>query len=596
MIVRMKKVTVATLDTATPESLEALRELGILHVEPVKPPESEKVQEIRARLDLLERARGLVASREARKTEPPPDTPLRAAEEILAVADRREKIGERLHGIRKEMDRLKPLGDFLPSRFQDLRRHGLKVQIYRCPKARFAASEIRVPFSVVGQDGRSKYILAVSDQDFDLPFEEMAVPEMGLSDLRKEAERLKEELAEAESHLDNYAADAPALAEASASWAERLEFAEVLAGMGNEKPIAYLRGYCPVNRLEDLERQAKLSGWGVMSEEPGEGERVPTLIKNPRWVRIIEPVFRFMGTLPGYHEFDVSFWFLISLGIFFAMLVGDGGYGLLFILGTFLLRLKLKSAPREPFALLYVFSLATVFWGLITGTWFGVEHFSRLPVLDRFVIPRLNSFSDNQNFMIELCFTLGAVHLSIAHLVRSVRVIRSLRLLSEMGWVCILWSLYFLAGHLVLGKSLPAFTLILLPVGFLLAGTFSNLQKPFVKSALRGLSDLPLRVISSFSDLVSYIRLFAVGYATLVVAASFNQMAAGLGWSPSLKGALAAAVILLGHTMNILLALMAVIVHGIRLNMLEFSSHVGMDWSGERYRPFRKREASVRLG
>ncbi len=97
---------------------------------------------------------------------------------------------------------------------------------------------------------------------------------------------------------------------------------------------------------------------------------------------------------------------------------------------------------------------------------------------------------------------------------------------------------------------------------------------------------MPLAIVRAFSDLVSYIRLFAVGYATLVVAVSFNTMALDLKDSGIAGFFAAVLVVVLGHGMNLALASMGVLVHGIRLNMLEFSSHLGMEWSGTRYRPF----------
>jgi V/A-type H+-transporting ATPase subunit I len=205
------------------------------------------------------------------------------------------------------------------------------------------------------------------------------------------------------------------------------------------------------------------------------------------------------------------------------------------------------------------------------------------------ILPNLDSYSDNQNFMLQLCFTLGAVHLTIAHLTRGLRMIKTVRILSELGWIFILWYLYFLANYFVLRKPLPDFSTTLLLPGIVLVGLFSNPQRNFIKSSLMGFAELPLKMISSFSDLVSYLRLFAVGYATLVIAVSFNQMAFSLEGNPLLKGIGAALILLLGHTLNILLAAMAVLVHGVRLNMLEFSSHLGMGWTGRRYRPFKKR-------
>jgi len=100
------------------------------------------------------------------------------------------------------------------------------------------------------------------------------------------------------------------------------------------------------------------------------------------------------------------------------------------------------------------------------------------------------------------------------------------------------------------------------------------------------LGNLPIDIISGFSDVVSYLRLFAVGYASVVVAYSFNEMAIGGGINSVLAGVLAAFILIVGHLLNIVLGAMAIIVHGVRLNMLEFSGHLNMEWSGIKYKPF----------
>jgi V/A-type H+-transporting ATPase subunit I len=104
---------------------------------------------------------------------------------------------------------------------------------------------------------------------------------------------------------------------------------------------------------------------------------------------------------------------------------------------------------------------------------------------------------------------------------------------------------------------------------------------------------LPLNLVSAFVDVVSYVRLFAVGAASFAVASAFDQMALGTGLSGPLAGLAAALILFLGHTLNILLATMGVLVHGVRLNTLEFAGHLGLEWSGHPYRPFRHETPEV---
>ena len=186
----------------------------------------------------------------------------------------------------------------------------------------------------------------------------------------------------------------------------------------------------------------------------------------------------------------------------------------------------------------------------------------------------------------KLCFFIGAIHLTIAHSLNARRSIRTLNALAQLGWIAIIWGLFFIAGKLVLSNALPGFTTPLLLTGLALVLLFENYQKrKLMKGALITLANLPLGAISAFSDIVSYLRLFAVGFASYIVAASFNQMASEMA-NGIIGTILAALVLFVGHSVNIVLALMAVVVHGIRLNMLEFSGHLNMQWSGKLYQPF----------
>ncbi|MCD6354835.1 MAG: hypothetical protein J7L95_04720 [Prolixibacteraceae bacterium] len=271
------------------------------------------------------------------------------------------------------------------------------------------------------------------------------------------------------------------------------------------------------------------------------------------------------------------------------MLVGDAGYGLIILLGTMFFARKNKKAPREPFRLMYLLGFTTVLWGLFSGTWFGSEKISQFPVLQFFIIDSIYSFSEtNQGLMMQITFIIGAVHLSLARILSALKKINSPVALAELGWVAILWGIYFVANHLVLGKPLPGFVAILFMAGVSLIAIFSHFQKNILKGILLSLSNLPLDIINTFSDVVSYIRLFAVGMATVIVASSFNEMALGAGINSVLSGLISVVVLLFGHALNIILALMSVLVHGVRLNMLEFSGHIGMQWSGKKYRPFRE--------
>jgi V/A-type H+-transporting ATPase subunit I len=197
---------------------------------------------------------------------------------------------------------------------------------------------------------------------------------------------------------------------------------------------------------------------------------------------------------------------------------------------------------------------------------------------------RLEWLTVERNVM-TLAFTIGVVHLTLAHAWNVVRFFNSTRALVEIGWICTTWTMYFLARQLVLGDPFPPLAWVSLGVGVALIALFIT---PWHK--LRGEwfthAMLPLNLVSNFVDVVSYVRLFAVGAATYAVAESFNALAASISLGGVLGAAASALVLLFGHTLNVLLAAMGVLVHGVRLNTLEFASHLSLSWTGHPYRPF----------
>ncbi len=140
---------------------------------------------------------------------------------------------------------------------------------------------------------------------------------------------------------------------------------------------------------------------------------------------------------------------------------------------------------------------------------------------------------------------------------------------------------------MVLGIEAPEFMLWLFVGGALLVALFSNPGKSFFKGVLSSLGNLPLSIINGFSDIISYIRLYAVALSTVLMASSFNEMAIGEGITTVASAVGAIVILILGHSLNMILAGMAVIVHGVRLNMLEYSGHADVEYSGTEYNPFK---------
>jgi V/A-type H+-transporting ATPase subunit I len=583
MIVKMKKITVLVQSKDVKAVLNVLGKKGVLHIEHERLPASEDTAGLEKRYRYLSSAIEVLP--DPGPTGISSEDPEELVQEILNLLDEKEIILENLKKINRDIETWREWGDFEPALIDDLRDKGILVELCRITKNQMKDTPEGVVLEELFRKGSIFYCALISTRDIDLPFETLRLPNKGLQEMMKEERVGEKRIIQIKERLIEIAAHKDKLISFKKHLEALLEFDRTRAGMGRFEGLSYLTGYCPVYNVSLLERLAEQERWGLVIEEPGEDNNVPTLIKNPRWVEIIKPMFQMIKTVPGYREVDISFWFLLFFSIFFGMLVGDAGYGFLFFFVNLFchVRFKNKIKDRSIFFLMYILSICAILWGISTGTFFGQSW------LPQRVEPLLPFLRENRTVQ-ALCFFIGAFHLSIAHLWRFIRKMPSVKAFSEAGWICVLWTAYFLARSLILGESFPEQARWLFVIGSSLIILCTNPTKNIFKTIGSGIGDFLLHIVNSFTDLVSYIRLFAVGAATVAVADAFNQMASGIGYGNILAGFLTAFVLLFGHTLNILLGAMAVLVHGVRLNILEFSSHLNMEWSGVEYAPFKGRE------
>lgn len=590
MIVKMKKITVLAVEKYAAHTVEALRKLGFLHVSHMQQPRADYITSLEHKLIVLDKALLLLKDVSKQKQERDKERLLSYEKEIMNLSEQNQHYIAEKQKTEEKLLWYKNWGDISLVSVEEIEKAGIFIKLYLCSKSELKKiSQDKCVYIISQKGGQVQIVFVSANEEETLGFTQIGLPREGRHSSQRKMTAISEHLEKIEKRVTELSAYRKSFLEYKKDLLKNLEFYKVRFGMAHKEGICCLQGFCPQGSVSQIEKVAKLKGWAVMIEEPEDPLEVPTLVSYPRWTKAIKPIFDFMGTLPGYKEYDISPWFLLFFSLFFAMLIGDAGYGFLFLGVTFFARRKLPKAPREPFFLMYILAVATIIWGAVTGTWFGAEKIGQLPGFEALVVDKINSFAEgNQNFMIYICFLIGAVHLTLAHAIVAFKYINSWIALSQVGWIMIVWTSFFIAGKLVLSKAMPGFALILGLLGVLLVILFSNFQKNILKGALISLADLPLKAIGCFADVVSYLRLFAVGYASVVLAVTFNNMAFDLGFNTIFTAVLAVFILFLGHSLNIVLGFMGVIVHGIRLNMLEFSGHLNMEWSGRQYKPFKE--------
>ena len=605
MIVQMKKLTLLCLAHDRAATLETLRGLGVLHVKPVVQPTGTGLEDAREKAAGLKRLLEAIPAAEGAK--PTGRDAFAVMSETSDLLDERKESLDRLEALQSEIARVEPFGAFDPASVQALAGKGVVLKLYR------ASTKTTLPLP----EGVTAEKLAVRKTDAywalfaRAPFdwagaEEQRLPEESLAGMQAESQRIRKGLEEIAQKLQAAAGDRHLL-EGSLTLAEaEVKLQEVRAGMGSAEAIAYVEGFLPATDVEPVRQAAAQQGWGLVVEDPGPQDDVPVKLRPPRWASPIKAVFQGISSLPGYNEADVSVVFMLFFSLFFAMIIGDAGYGAIFLGLTLWARKKL---PKDTSRLLMVTSVCTIIWGLVTGSVFGISpEFLQTTFFAKLWVPFLHPLRARtaQNVM-GMCFLIGAIQLSIGHLWNVVDLARqkNLKALEQLGWTLTTGYMFCVADSMVVGgnmlryigspAALKPFTGSVVDglalVGILLIVLF--MMKPSeIKEGWFNLALLPLNLIGNFTDVVSYVRLYAVGAAGFAVADAFNQMIFGgeATWWWLLIGAV---LVFFAHTLNILLCTMGVLVHGIRLNTLEFSNHKGISWSGSAYRPFAKPEAAA---
>ncbi|MFH1038549.1 MAG: hypothetical protein V1789_07790 [PVC group bacterium] len=588
MITRMKKVTIVVQEKDREEALTQLSSIGLVHVEHLKEPAGRPLEEIEGRISEIKKALAAMPSGGEEPERVPVDDLPALLERIFRLTEELNKLRETREKRRRLIDDWKIWGDFDVRLLHHLNEKGIWVYLTELPEKELDQLPDDVGVQVFARKGGVAYCGIISDKLKYFYFKTHILPPKRLSELMKDQIGTDQNISDVQKKLAETVWYRAGLEEEIERLQKELEFEQAGSGMGETGKLVYLRGYCPVPKVAPLEEAARKNRWGLLIEDPGDEDAPPSLITNPGWVRIIEPVFNLIDTIPGYREIDSSFVFLLFFSLFFAMLIGDAGYGVIFLIAAGVVQWKLGAtlSDRKPLFLLYVLSIATIIWGVLTGTFFGQQW---LPS----TVPALVPWLRVNNNVIWLCFLIGAVQLSIAHLWNAVRKAPSVLALADIGWICIIWTMFFVAGMFILANPFPGFAIGMGVAGLALIIGFTIPPRQFFKDLAARMFAIFLSVINSFADVVSYIRLFAVGLATVAIADAFNNMAAGLGWSSLLSGFIASVILLFGHTLNMLLGGMAILVHGVRLNVLEFSSHLGNEWSGHKYIPFKGEKTSI---
>jgi len=637
MIVPMKKVSLIIMGDKKEETLRKLRKLGIFHIE-ITEGKGERLSELAEQISLLESALFTVGkNKNAEQKTINSAEALSIAKEIAALDEEKKQHQAEKNSLNSELERLKNWGNIDTDSISELASKGYEVLFFEMPKAEY--ENLSDSIKTVRMDANKssvKFLLLKSNTEDEeeilssLSSYRFALPQMSTAEMERKIADLGTRIDAIDSQISSYVCYFDSLQNAIKTTTNEIEFETYATGMADENlsssdsnaiSVSYFKGYIETENLDRLKETAANNSWGLLAEDPSEEDNVPTKLKNNKFVSLIYPLTDFLGTVPGYFEYDISGWFLAFILIFFGIIFGDGGYGLLICAVAAIPIIKSLIAKKQVspmFLLVGLFGLSTVVWGTLTCTWFGLAAEQLPGWLRSLSIPVIsNVYADKiwypfwtngeaglttaQNLQI-FCFSLALIQLTVAHIKGVVRNKGSIKMLGDIGSILQLLGIYYLVLSLVVNAEVFSFGLIiggipvgtvaiaLIGIGFVLGFVFSNYEGSIIKSILSSLTNIVsvlLGVVNVFSDIVSYIRLWAVGLAGAAISATVNELAGPL-LGNFLFMILAIVLLVFGHGLNMILNILSVIVHGIRLNTLEFSSHLDMSWSGHKFKPFKE--------
>lgn len=584
-IVRLKKITFYGHLNEKLNILDDLQSLGCMHVISLYQPEN-----------LLDKkdGNGFAQMREALKylRDCPSKQkqikngtsfdPIPIEKQILQNKHQTEALEEEKDLIKQKIDSLTPWGNFILPDAKELANY--KFWFYIVPH-----QDIKVlpNTKIVHKDNRFSYIVVLSENEPDsMPGTQVTLPKESLNTLQSRLEQI--EFAIEDLQLERISLT---------RWLDlleknlfKLEDQALLINASqqtfDQHPLFALQGWVPNSDIEKIEKYAKEKGLVLSIEEPKENQQPPTLLENKESLKGGEDLLSFYMT-PSYSLWDPSTTIFFSFAIFFAIIFSDAGYAIILgaILAFFWKRLGKTVTGKRFRNVLLALTFFSFIWGTLVGSYFGVtpskeSYLSYLKIIDM----------NNYKGMMILAILVGVIHIAIANLAQAWAKRNSLMAIANIGWATTLigGTVTFLGFEHPMAKTTG---FVLIAIGIIAVVLFTSLEKPFWKRLLSGLMGLT-RITGMFGDVLSYLRLFALGLASASLAAVFNDLAKQIYHEMSgFKIVLALLILLIGHVINFALSLMSGFIHGLRLNFIEFFNW-GLPEEGTPFKAFSKKEMS----
>jgi len=580
------------------EFLQNLQDIGVLHIAEKAEEYDEQTQKDLERIKELNNVLRFLSKRD--KEEEPANDDARAqniVDDIKSMKEEIDSIEQTLVTLKKDIDKASPWGEFTDEMKQKLKKLGLTPRFFVINEKYFDSDwENQYYLERVNTVSGHLYfvIFQEGDQEVDVSAEEVRLPVESLSELDRKYDEKEKRIQEINKTFDEYAVKyQKLLREERSRLQEHTDFNQAKSHTESQadKKVMLLEGWVPVTKEEELKNFLEKEDVVYVRSEVKEDDpsKVPILLRNNKFAKAFEPLQK-MIDLPNYYELDLTPFFAPFFALFFGFCLGDVGYGIVILAAvTIYKHTKAKPGMKLYLTMAQYLGAATVIMGIIGGTVFG------LSLTDIDWASQVKDIVLSRDQMFNASLGLGILQILFGMLLKAYRLWKFKGFaysLSTFGWVLALLSLIVYMGGDKLGWFSASEAKIYFNGALILSGIliffFSDPKVNILMRIGKGVWDTYNTVTGIFGDVLSYIRLFAIGISTAILGFVINEIALTFGEIPYVGPVVFVLILLLGHTGNLLISSLSAFVHPMRLTFVEFYNNAGFTGGGKKYKPFTK--------
>ena len=593
--------------------VETLRELGLVDITTTgwEPSEDDRavLVEIEARTKAIEFLSSFAKSKAFNANALPYATGEEAYECYAAAREDRQQLQQEEARLRKLADDVAPWGNFSASDIERLASRGVTVRLYTAQAAAYdrfvteAVEGVTVAEIARTQSGVYFAVVTTDDVQYIVDGQEVRLPDMNSAQLRAKVDELVARDEALNEVFSRAALSTTLIASESGQLKECLQGLKVGATAQREADgsLILLEGWAEADTADRVDALLKEYPYLVFERRDATmDDDAPVKLKNNKFARLFELIGA-MYALPKYGTMDLTGIFGIFYMLFFAICLCDAGYGLVLLMVGLYLWFKGGKGMRQAAGLSIVCASATVAFGFYANSFFGLTISDYLPIHKDMLL-------DFQNEFFGIALALGVFQILVGLAINiwmKAKLFGITSTFGTLGWFIILLTGVAATGLPMMGMEIPGLTMSsplfygLMGVGALFMLVLNNVKRNPIINIGAGLWDAYNNITGLLSDVLSYIRLFAIGLSGGVLAQVFNSLAKGLSgfgdiaadapWTAYIGPVIGAAVILIiGHAINLFMSAISSFVHPMRLTFVEFYKNAGFEMSQRSFDPIRK--------